>query len=709
MFKKATGLLLWILFCANGAIAQNELKVLDPQQWWSSDQGTIEEATISVSPKGIFSQVSMYLTFSARGSYFSSPSQLEVELKFELPEQSFVTDLWLWIGDDISKGIILDTWTASTIYENIVNRRRDPAILFKRTSKDYELRVYPMNYNETRKVRITYLVPNNWLNTTLSVPLPLEVLKTSFKKIPSVNLITWDSTEWVNPRVQNIIQNFTPQTDTFFGKHLKLNIPDYENYSVLSLDFDSPMVNGVYLKFYNKPAEGYYQLSLFPGTSLEAANKKILFLIDYDSRKSTTDRQQIIDNIKIIADQYLSPGDQFNIFYSGLNIGKVSEEWINAEPGEINEAFSKINQNSISVYSNLTSLLNEGYSFSVEKGGNSFVYLISNSDQVGSYQSANQLIEDIQNLLTINIPTYILDYGDKDLTYYYFNNRSYAGNEYFFDNLSRITGGEYSKLSGSFQSSIVDVYQKMGGAVNSFDLYTSLENGFCFSRHNLSGNLESAKLNKAITQVGKFIGGFPFIIKISGLFNSTPFTQTTVINENDAHLSGEETEKMWVSAYINSLEKETENNSLINEIVDLSITNRILSKYTAFLSVESDTGYCKECYEDNNDGPIIGVADEENIPTEFSLEAYPNPFNSQVSITVKLPQNIKAQYLSFKIYNTLGQVVKTFTAEDLQNSNTIKLRWDGKNDSGETVSSGVYVFMVSGADFHHSLKLMYLK
>ncbi len=116
----------------------------------------------------------------------------------------------------------------------------------------------------------------------------------------------------------------------------------------------------------------------------------------------------------------------------------------------------------------------------------------------------------------------------------------------------------------------------------------------------------------------------------------------------------------------------------------------------------------QECYEDQG-GVVIGVEDQEEVPSEFSLEAYPNPFNSQVSITVKLPQNIKAQNLSFKIYNILGQVVKTYTAEEIQNSNVIKLRWDGKNDSGETVTSGVYVFMVSGIDFNHSLKLMFLK
>ena len=335
--------------------------------------------------------------------------------------------------------------------------------------------------------------------------------------------------------------------------------------------------------------------------------------------------------------------------------------------------------------------------------------MISNSDQVGGYQSANQLIADIKNILTTNVPTYILDYNDKEYTYYYFSNRSYIGNEYFYDNLARLTGGSFSRLSGTFQNSIVDVYQKIGGSINSFDLYTSMQNGFCFSRQNLDGNDQSAQLTKAITQTGKFIGEFPFIVKTSGIYNSIPVTETKIFQDDNSRYTDDVTKKMWASRYINSLETGQVTNSEISEIISESLNNNILSKYTAFLSLESDTGYCKDCYNDDGNPGSTAVEDEKEIPTEFSLNAYPNPFNSQVTITVTLPNNIKAQNLTFKIYNILGQVVRTFNIEDVSASNIIKIHWDGKNDFGETVTSGVYVFMVSGNNFNHSLKLMFLK
>lgn len=687
--------------------AQTSLTVSDPQSPWYQYKGTIEEATFSVGPKGLYSQVSTYITFSARGTSFPTTSMLEVVLRFNLPEGSFVTDLWLWVGEKISKGVILDTWTASSIYEGIVNRRRDPAILTKKTSTNYELRVFPMEINGTRKVRVTYLVPNTWLTSNLAIPLPFDILKTSLNKVPNVSVVTWKNGEWQNPRLANTSAQFQTLNDSFFGEHLKLYVPNYDTYNSPTLEFDNPMLNGVYLKFYKTNNEGYYQLSLFPGTSFSSINKKVLFLVDYDSRKSSVTRKQIVDGMKSLIQNYFKPDDQFNIMYSGLNIGKLSNDWISATPADINNSFNNINENSISVYSNLPTLLREGYDYLSKKGSNGFVYLISCSDQLGSNVPANQLIADIKSVLKVHAPTYILDINDKEYTYYYFNNRSYLGNEYFYDNLARTTGGTFSRMSGGFTNSLSDVYLKMGDTVNSFDLYTTLENGFCFSRQNVGSTLQTVQLNKAITQVGKFIGDFPFIIRSSGVYNSTPFSQSMVISDLQSRLTDDITEKMWVSSYINSLESGQISNTVISEILSWSIKHRILSKYSAFLALEDDTSWCYNCYRD--DGALSDVEESEEIPTEFSVEAYPNPFNSQVTITVKVPLNVKSQSLSFKIYNVLGQVVRTFKSDEVGNSNILKFHWDGKNDFGESVTSGVYVFMVSGKEFNRSLKLMFLK
>lgn len=69
---------LWcLLFIVGGAVsgltAQNTIRVSDPRNSWYNSGGTIEEATVSVTPQGAYWEVGLYLTFSARGSQWDKP------------------------------------------------------------------------------------------------------------------------------------------------------------------------------------------------------------------------------------------------------------------------------------------------------------------------------------------------------------------------------------------------------------------------------------------------------------------------------------------------------------------------------------------------------------------------------------------------------------------------------------------------------------
>ena len=66
----------------------------------------------------------------------------------------------------------------------------------------------------------------------------------------------------------------------------------------------------------------------------------------------------------------------------------------------------------------------------------------------------------------------------------------------------------------------------------------------------------------------------------------------------------------------------------------------------------------------------------------------PNPFNLHTTIRYALPQ---AGTVRLCVYNLLGQRIRTLT-DGYRSTGTYSVVWDGKNDSGRDVASGVYVY-----------------
>ncbi|MFQ5584183.1 MAG: carboxypeptidase regulatory-like domain-containing protein, partial [Calditrichia bacterium] len=95
-----------------------------------------------------------------------------------------------------------------------------------------------------------------------------------------------------------------------------------------------------------------------------------------------------------------------------------------------------------------------------------------------------------------------------------------------------------------------------------------------------------------------------------------------------------------------------------------------------------------------------------NLPENFELEQnYPNPFNPSTTIKYHLA---KAGDVVLLIYNQLGQQVKQLVAKR-QPAGSYKVQWDGKDDSGKAVASGIYVYHLRTEDYRHTRKMILLK
>ena len=97
----------------------------------------------------------------------------------------------------------------------------------------------------------------------------------------------------------------------------------------------------------------------------------------------------------------------------------------------------------------------------------------------------------------------------------------------------------------------------------------------------------------------------------------------------------------------------------------------------------------------------------QTLPAAFSLaDNFPNPFNPATTIKYALPQ---AADVELTVYNVVGQPVRTLVAEH-QSAGRYVVEWDATNDSGHSLSSGMYFYrlQVSG-EFHEVKKMLLIK
>lgn len=95
-----------------------------------------------------------------------------------------------------------------------------------------------------------------------------------------------------------------------------------------------------------------------------------------------------------------------------------------------------------------------------------------------------------------------------------------------------------------------------------------------------------------------------------------------------------------------------------------------------------------------------------SLPTVFSLEQnYPNPFNPTTSIEFNLP---RASHVTLTIFNILGQKVIDLVNSTLSAGNK-QIGWNGTDQSGRTMESGIYFYRIDAGEFSMTRKMMLLK
>jgi len=135
-----------------------------------------------------------------------------------------------------------------------------------------------------------------------------------------------------------------------------------------------------------------------------------------------------------------------------------------------------------------------------------------------------------------------------------------------------------------------------------------------------------------------------------------------------------------------------------------SDTKKFVMWYKGFGYNIAQIGYASSVDENPiNEVEISSIAE---IPSNYQLfQNYPNPFNPETEIQFQIPDE---SYVTLKIYNTIGQNIVTL-ADRSYPASTYSVNWDGRDQFGNDVPSGIYFYQISTDNFKQIKKMTLMR
>jgi len=101
----------------------------------------------------------------------------------------------------------------------------------------------------------------------------------------------------------------------------------------------------------------------------------------------------------------------------------------------------------------------------------------------------------------------------------------------------------------------------------------------------------------------------------------------------------------------------------------------------------------------------LGIKDG-TLPMKYAVSAnYPNPFNPSTMFTISIPN---PSNVSAVVFDLKGRRIATLLKAEME-SGVYDFTWQGRNNDGNLVSSGVYILRVDAENFHHNQKMIFIR
>lgn len=295
------------------------------------------------------------------------------------------------------------------------------------------------------------------------------------------------------------------------------------------------------------------------------------------------------------------------------------------------------------------------------------------------------------------------EYGKNTFANISFNSSSI--NNFYFTTSKSNDENFYQLVLNPYQF-VNDLNKETTIIIKNYQVYISPANGFSYSQFNLNNTMND-DYSKPVIQMGKYFGDFPIEVKFSAKTNLGILQKSIIIENSTTNLIDETAGLFLAGNEIEYLENNFYDKESIKKIIELSMENNILSRYTSFIALEPDMEY--KVPEDNDMmwGENIAISIEEPKKADsFKIQTYPNPFVDALTINLIFENEIDVNTIEIRVLNFNGEVVKTFNLAEFEVSNEISIKWDGKANGGDELPRGIYLLYVKTPNKTSTFKIV---
>ncbi len=517
--------------------------------------------------------------------YNPNSSRLEGFYLFPLPAGAVINKFSMWIDGRETQAELLDAAKARGIYEDIVRRLRDPALLEYDGRGVFRMRVFPIEPRSRKRIRISYHEVLEKSNGSIAYRYPLGTEKFSSRAIPEVSIVV----NIHSPAGLAAVHCPTHRVTVARPAPGRATVSYADRDALPDSDFRlfiTPAAGRFsfsLLAFRPGGQDGTFFLSAAPNVSAgrdEVSPKDIAFVVDTSGSMAGNAMEQARSAMSYCLGR-LNRHDRFTIIRFATEAESLFPEAAAASPANLARAREFVAGWQAAGGTNCEEALKQALNAGEGSGRSRLVVLVTDGRPTIGETDENALLRLVARARHAqgNLRLFPVAIGSEI-------------NTHLLDKMAEETGTFRTYIAGGeeIESGISRFYDKIGSPVLS-DV-----------RLRISGNVRAAQLHPRempdlykgsdLTVVGRYQGSGPATIILSGRVNGRPEEFTFQADFPAESLDHDFLPPLWaarrVGYLLDQIRLHGENGELVDEVTRLARQYGIVTPYTSYLIVEDE-------------------------------------------------------------------------------------------------------------------------